>query len=175
MLVPDTATPGWSRRWLILGGCLSWFAMGCPGGDDDAGDDVTADDDAGDDDAGDDDSGDDDQYPTPPQVVIVHPDDFDGPPTYLAGDAIEFVAAISDASDPPAELDVAWASSHVDQGGPDQLLDLGPTDVGENGRTTLEVDSLPIGSHTVRCTATDTDAMEDSDYVSVVVEAPGAM
>ena len=111
------------------------------------------------------------RYLTPPQVTIVSPDDAEGPVSYFQGDTVEIVASISDSYDAVADLVIVWDTTWLDLDGNQQETDLGSTEVENDGRTTLLVSNLEPGTHTVRCTATDTDGMSAADFVNLTLSA----
>ena len=106
---------------------------------------------------------------TPPEIVILSPDDDETIPEYAIDELIEVVASVDDSFDAPQAVQVNWSTSYLDDDGVQQELDLGPTGVGEDGRTTLVTSNLAIAVHTIRATATDTDGLQASDYVNVSV------
>ncbi len=109
------------------------------------------------------------RYLTPPQVIIVAPDDTEGPVSFFQGDTVEFVASVSDSYDPVADIVVTWDTTWLDTEGMQQQQDLGSTPVEDDGRTTLLLSAMEVGTHTVRCTATDTDGMSAADFVNITI------
>ncbi len=109
------------------------------------------------------------RYLTPPQVTIVAPDDSEGPVGFLQGDTVELVASVSDSYDAVTDLVVAWDTTYLDTDGAQQQEDLATTPVEEDGRTTLLVSNLAVGTHTIRCTATDTDGQSAADFVNLEI------
>ncbi len=106
---------------------------------------------------------------TPPEIAILSPDDSETIPEYAIDELIEVVASVDDSFDAPQAVGVNWSTSYLDDDGVQQEVDLGPTGVGEDGRTTLVTSNLAVAVHTIRATATDSDGLQASDYVNVSV------
>ena len=98
------------------------------------------------------------QVGTTPQVTIVEPasgtvvDD---------GDTVTFVATVDDLDDPAELLTLVWESDL------DGVLSTDPASA--DGTTTLELETLSVGSHIVTLTATDLDTLTGSADVLVDV------
>lgn len=107
------------------------------------------------------------RIPVPPAIQILEPSDDPDIPEYILGEDVQFIAQAEDGYDAPEELVVTWLTIYNDGG--EQTLDLGNTSVDAAGRTTLIVDDLPVGAHTVRVTVMDTDDMTADDHVNVDV------
>jgi len=111
------------------------------------------------------------RVPTPPTIAILEPDPAGEMYETVQGEAVEFVATVTDGYDPSDELVVVWTTEWEDDDGHWFEGQLGTSGVDPQGRSSFITAALESGVHTVTATVTDTDDLSDSDYVSVRVLA----
>ena len=102
---------------------------------------------------------------TPPEITIDKPTNAE---IYSEGEAIDFIATVSDAQDQPDEVTLDWSlnsSPFATQGAP------------SSGTAHFSDNTLTYGSYTLLVTATDTDGLTDSDQLDFTINglpsAPG--
>jgi hypothetical protein len=109
------------------------------------------------------------RVPMPPTIEILEPETGDDPHETVQGDTVEFVASVTDGYDTYDQLEVVWTSEWEDEEGHWFDEQLGVSDVDPQGRSSFTTAAMEAGSHTVTATVTDSDDLEDSDFVNVVV------
>ena len=106
--------------------------------------------------------------PVPPSVTILEPDASDGVPEYILGDPAVFIAYATDNQDAPEDMVASWSTSWLDEDAVPQTIELGETEIDEQGRTSLTTTELAVGAHTVEIVVTDSDGQ--AGYASVTVQ-----
>jgi len=94
-----------------------------------------------------------------PSVSITAP--FDGS-SHNQGMAIPFAASVSDSKDAPNTLSLQWESSL------DGIFNTNPAD--NNGKIELNINDLSEGQHLITLTAMDSDMLEASDEINIIVK-----
>ncbi len=108
------------------------------------------------------------KVPTPPEVTILEPDPLEGPHQFDFGAGILFSAQVSDGHDSPPDMTIEWTTTYSEDQQP-ITEELGTSEADNSGATSLTVPELPVGTHVVKVTVTDTDNLTASDTVDIEV------